>query len=57
VHTQRLGKLREAGVPEPQLARIRGPAGLIGQTRSPAMLAVSILSEIAAEAQERGFAG
>jgi xanthine dehydrogenase accessory factor len=55
LHEQRLGKLREDGAGEAELARIRGPAGLIGQTRSPATLAISILAEIAAVARDRGI--
>lgn len=55
VHELRLEKLRELGVAECQLGRIRGPAGMIGQTKSPATLAVSILAEMVAAAQDAGF--
>jgi xanthine dehydrogenase accessory factor len=55
VHELRLQKLRGEGADEAQLARIRGPAGLIGQTRSPATLAISILAEIAATARDMGY--
>lgn len=56
VHELRLEKLRGLGVSELQLGRIRGPAGMIGQTKSPATLAVSILAEMVAAAQDAGFA-
>ena len=55
VHELRLQKLRDEGVPEAELSRIHGPAGLIGQTRSPATLAISILAEIAGVARDKGI--
>jgi len=45
----RLDALREAGVPEGALSRLRGPIGLIPATRDPVSLAVSILAQIVAE--------
>ena len=42
----RLSRLRERGVPEDQLARVHGPAGLIPSSREPNALAVSVLAEI-----------
>ena len=50
-HTLRLEALRAAGVPEPQLARIEGPIGLIPMTRDPATLALSVLAQVAGRYQ------
>ena len=46
-HALRLEALRAAGVPEPQLARIEGPIGLIPMTRDPDTLALSVLAQVA----------
>ena len=43
----RLEALHNAGVPEPQLARIEGPIGLIPMTRDPDTLALSVLAQVA----------
>ena len=43
----RLEALHNAGVPEPQLARIEGPIGLIQMTRDPDTLALSVLAQVA----------
>lgn len=51
-HKARLGRvqrLRELGVAETDIARVRGPVGAIPSCREPDMLAVSILAEIMAE--------
>ena len=45
-HDTRLAALREQGVPEPDLARITGPVGLIPATRDPATLALSAIAQI-----------
>jgi len=42
----RLSRLREMGVPEDQLGRVRGPVGLIPSSREPNALAISVLAEI-----------
>lgn len=47
----RRAALREAGVPEAAIARLRGPAGLIPSARDPRILAISVLAEaVAADA-------
>jgi xanthine dehydrogenase accessory factor len=45
-HDQRMDKLREAGVPEEQLARLRSPIGLDVHARTPEETAVSIAAEL-----------
>lgn len=45
-HEARLGRLRQAGLPESLLARLRGPIGLFGPTRDATSLAVSVLAEV-----------
>ena len=48
-HRVRLQALRDMGVSEAALARLRGPIGLIPSARDPQVLAVSVLAEILAE--------
>ena len=45
-HYSRCKVLREAGVSETDIARIRGPIGLISSVRNASYLAVSVLAEI-----------
>ncbi|MEM8935227.1 MAG: XdhC family protein [Pseudomonadota bacterium] len=52
-HAARLEALRQAGVDEAALKRIRGPIGLIPSTRDAARLAISTLAEIASLYQPR----
>lgn len=48
-HAERLDRLREAGVSEQQLARLRSPIGLDLGGRSPEATALAILAEITAD--------
>lgn len=43
---RRIERLRELNVDEADLRRVRGPIGLIGSSREPRSLAVSVLAEI-----------
>ncbi len=45
-HAKRLARLRDAGVPDDQIARIHAPVGLDIGAKSPAEIAVSILAQI-----------
>lgn len=47
-HDDRLARLREAGVPDEQLARLRSPIGLDLGARTPEETAISIAAEIVA---------
>lgn len=53
-NAMRLMALRDLGVSEGAISRLRAPIGLIPSTRDPRTLAVSILAEILAIGQERG---
>ena len=48
-HRARIAALRGIGVPDDDIARLRGPIGLIPSARDPQVLAVSVLAEILAE--------
>ena len=50
-HRARVQALREMGVADPDIARLRGPIGLIPSARDPQVLAVSVLAEILSEAE------
>lgn len=51
-HARRIAELRTLGVDETMLAKITGPIGLIGATRDPATLALSVLAQIIAQSIE-----
>ncbi|NGY65130.1 XdhC family protein [Lentzea sp. NEAU-D13] len=51
-HDHRLDLLREAGVPEEHLARLRSPIGLDLGAGTPEQTAISIVAEIVADANE-----
>ena len=55
-HGRRLERLREAGVDEASLARIRAPIGIAIGAQSPAEIAVAILAEVIAALRSRGVA-
>ncbi|GJM02529.1 MAG: hypothetical protein DHS20C08_10300 [Rhodomicrobium sp.] len=54
-HQTRLQALKARGHDEECLSKIKGPAGLIPLAKNPALLALSIYSEILAEAQARNL--
>jgi len=45
-HATRVSRLQAAGVDEDRIARLRGPIGLYGPTRTSSALAISVLGEI-----------
>jgi xanthine dehydrogenase accessory factor len=53
-HGRRLERLREAGIDEVSLARIRAPVGIAIGAQSPAEIAVAILAEVIAALRSRG---
>ena len=55
VHAARKAALIEAGFSEADVARIRGPAGLVTGLRTAPSIALSILTQIVAGARERGM--
>jgi xanthine dehydrogenase accessory factor len=52
----RVARLQKMGVPAGQIARLRGPIGLIPSTRDANTLAVSVLAEIMEAAKTRVLA-
>lgn len=55
-HAKRIERLRQMGVAEEDVARIRAPIGLAIGAQSPAEIAVSILAEMIAALRQRGTA-
>jgi xanthine dehydrogenase accessory factor len=55
VHASRLAALQERGLAPEDLARIRGPIGLIAGAKSRATIALGVVAELVAEAKARGF--
>lgn len=53
-HAARLDRLREAGVPESALARIRAPIGLDIGARTPAEVAIAIVADVVAALRRPG---
>jgi xanthine dehydrogenase accessory factor len=45
-HERRCSALRDAGISEPDIQRVRGPIGLVPSLRDASMLAISTLAEI-----------
>lgn len=56
-HAKRLDRLRESGVDEAKLARIRAPIGLYIGASSPAEIAVAVLAEVISTYRSRGREG
>ena len=54
-HARRLDRLRQAGVEEVPLSRIRAPIGIAIGAQSPAEIAVAVLAEIVAALRSRGL--
>lgn len=54
-HEERLRLLKDKGFSDDQLRRVHGPAGLIGQAKSPASLAVSMLAEMVVVARDMDY--
>ncbi|HXV30800.1 MAG TPA: XdhC family protein, partial [Sinorhizobium sp.] len=55
VHANRLQLLASEGVAEKDLARIRGPIGLVPDAKSCASLAVGVVAEFMAQAKANNF--
>lgn len=51
-HAARRERLKAMGVPQQQIDRIRGPIGMVDRAKSPGILAVSVLAEVAAARAE-----
>jgi xanthine dehydrogenase accessory factor len=55
VHANRLAALDQLGFAPEDLARVRGPIGLIASAKSRATIGLSVVAELVAEAKSRGF--
>jgi xanthine dehydrogenase accessory factor len=54
-HQQRIETLKSFGIKEEEIAKIKGPIGIIPVAKNPSLLALSVISEIMNEAQNKGY--
>ncbi len=54
-HQQRIETLRSLGIKQEEIAKIKGPIGIIPVAKNPTLLALSVISEIMNEAQSKGY--
>lgn len=54
-HQKRIETLKSLGIKEEEIAKIKGPIGIIPVAKNPTLLALSVISEIMNEAQNKGY--
>ncbi len=54
-HQQRIETLRSLGIKQEEIAKIKGPIGIIPVAKNPTLLALSVISEIMNEAQNKDY--
>lgn len=54
-HQKRIETLKSLGIKEEEIAKIKGPIGIIPVAKNPSLLALSVISEIMNEAQSKGY--
>jgi xanthine dehydrogenase accessory factor len=54
-HQQRIETLKSLGIKEEEIAKIKGPIGIVPIAKNPSLLALSVISEIMNEAQSKGY--